>query len=36
MEVLSVERGKIADDMFQIPEGYMDLGAMMGRRGGGL
>ena len=35
MEVLSVERGAVSADMFEIPEGYMDLGAMMGRRGGG-
>jgi len=37
MEVLSVERGKVSPDMFEIPDGYMDLGAMMGgRRGGGF
>jgi hypothetical protein len=35
MEVTSIERGSISPDMFVIPEGYMDMGAMMGRRGGG-
>jgi hypothetical protein len=35
MEVTSVERGTVPAEMFEIPEGYMDMGAMMGRRGGG-
>jgi len=35
MEVTSIERGSVSADMFAIPEGYMDMGAMMGRRGGG-
>lgn len=36
MEVLSVERGKVPDDTFAIPDGYVDPTAMFGRgRGGG-
>jgi hypothetical protein len=34
MEVTSIERGTVSPDMFQIPEGYMDMSQMMGRRGG--
>jgi hypothetical protein len=35
MEVTSIERGSVSPDMFLVPEGYMDMSAMMGRRGGG-
>ena len=36
MEVTSIEKGSVSADMFAIPDGYVDMGAMMGgRRGGG-
>ena len=35
MEVTSIERGSVPASMFEIPDGYVDMGAMMGRRGGG-
>jgi len=34
MEVTSVERGSVPASMFEIPEGYIDMSAMMRGRGG--
>jgi hypothetical protein len=34
MEVTSVEKGSVPASMFEIPAGYVDMGAMMRGRGG--
>ncbi|MGE5730595.1 MAG: DUF4412 domain-containing protein [Gemmatimonas sp.] len=34
MEVTSVEKGPVPESLFEIPDGYMDMGAMMRGRGG--
>jgi len=34
-EVTKIEKGSVPAAMFEIPEGYMDLGGMMGGRGRG-
>jgi hypothetical protein len=36
MEVTSIERGSVPSSMFEIPEGYVDMKALFGGRGGGL
>ena len=35
MEVTGVKKGNVPSDTFEIPEGYSDMGGMMGGRGGG-
>jgi len=35
MEVTSIDKGSVSPDMFSIPDGYVDMASMMGRRGGG-
>ena len=35
MEVTSIERGSVPQSMFEIPEGYVDMKALFGGRGGG-
>lgn len=35
LEVTKIEKGSVPASMFEVPDGYMDMGAMFGGRGGG-